>query len=403
MQRTDSPRSQILAAAVLAAALSLVPGAASAAEYIVYSEFTDATGGTLQDAVDAAGNRGMVILDRLVKIEEPLILPRFFRLSGMGPQGQGILFYARANDSAIRFVGPETTSAVVIDNLEIAGLWPGDSPGTSIGISMVDIHHVYLDNVTIRGFDVGILGRWSFYIHVRDSNVSLNRTYNYHLLDNANSWRITGGASSQSGVTAIRIETSNNTVIEGVAFESNQLGIYTSTESTHVFNNRFECRPAVPAFCAGAPTGIHVDAGANLTTLIGNYYSGVLPVSDTSGGGLTHRFDHAGGPFLHPVAGAEGLRIELATADDQLVFDADGRLHVGATPLGSAARLNVDAPPGEEALRVGTNSDVDLFVDSTGRVGIATTAPTERLHVDGNLRVDGAIVATGVLCIGSGC
>ncbi len=402
MNRTDS-LSRISTVTVLLASLALVPGAASAAEYIVYSEYFDSTGGTLQDAVDAAGNRGMVILDRLVRIDEPLILPRFFRLSGMGPQGQGILFYDRASDAAIRFSGPETTSAVVIDNLEIAGLWPGDSPGTSIGIAMVDIHHVYLDKVTIRGFDVGVLGRWAFYIHARDCNVSLNHSYNYHLIDNANSWRITGGASSQSGVTAIRVETSNNTVIEKVAFESNQLGIYTSTESTHVLNNRFECSPAVPAFCSGAPTGVHVDAGAQLTTLIGNYYSGVLSVSDTSGGGLTHRFDHAGGPSIHPIAGEEGLRIELVTADDQLVFDADGRLQVGATPPGSAARLNVDAPLGDEALRLGTDGDVDLFVGADGRVGIGTTVPAENLHVDGNLRVDGDIVSTGVLCIGNGC
>lgn len=390
----------VIFASLLSIFIALVLAtSASAANYIVGSEFV----GTLQEAVDTAGSGGMVIVDQPYVLDRPLVLPRFFRLVGMGPQGQGSIAYTRDSGAAIQFAGVGTTSAVVIENLDIEGIYPVDPAGTSIGIAMAEIHHVYLNNVTVRGFDIGIVGKYAFYIHIRDSNVSLNQSYNYHLIDNANSWRITGGSSSQSGLAAIRVETSNNTVIEGVSFESNQVGVYTSTESTHVFNNRFECSPAIPMFCFGNPIGVHIDAGANLTTLVGNYYSGLDPLLDTSGDGLSYRFDHDDGAFIRPTAGAEGLRIELATVGDQLIFDADGRLQVGDTAPGSTARLQVDAPVGDEALRVGVNGQTDLFVGANGQVGVGTTTPTETLHVDGNLFLDGDLVTTGVLCIGSGC
>ncbi|MCG8459849.1 MAG: hypothetical protein MI919_26515 [Holophagales bacterium] len=346
--------------AVLGTAGFCLAVAAGAANYIVASEHLSLSPGTLQDVVDAAGNGGMVIVDGHYRMDQPLVLPRFFRLVGMGPQGQGILEYTQDSGAAIQFSGPESTSSVVIENLNIAGLYPYDRPGSSIGIALDGIHMVFLDNVTVRGFDVGISGSWSFYVHVRDSNVSLNRTYNYHLRDNANSWRISGGNSSQSE-TAIRVRTSNNTVIEQVSMEGNSVGIHTSTESTHIFNNRFECSVvAAPVLCAGAPAGVVIDTGAALTTLAGNYYSGLTPLVDLSGDGLSYRFDHGSGAVLR-------------------------------------------APAGEQPLRVGIGGTTHLLVDSSGRVGVGTESPAEQMHVDGNLRVDGDIVATGSLCIGGGC
>lgn len=347
--------------AILIAANFFFAGAASAANFIVASEHPALVTGTLQDAVDAAGNGGMLIVDGHYTMDRPLVLPRFFRLVGMGPQGQGIIEYTQADGAAIRFSGPESTSSVVIENINIAGLHPNQSPGSSIGIEVEDMHMVFLNNATVRGFDVGIVGSWSFYVHVRDSNVSLNESYNYFLRDNANSWRISGGNSSLSE-TAIRVQSSNNTVIEQVSMESNRIGIHTSTESTHIFNNRFECSPVVPQFCGGlpVPVGVVVDAAASMTTLTGNYYAGLHPVVDVSGGGLSYRFDHGAGAVLQ-------------------------------------------APPGTEALRVGTGGSTDLIVDPNGRVGVGTMNPAEQLHVAGDLHVDGDIVTNGSLCIGGGC
>jgi hypothetical protein len=43
------------------------------------------------------------------------------------------------------------------------------------------------------------------------------------------------------------------------------------------------------------------------------------------------------------------------------------------------------------------------MVLSNGNVGVGTSVPTERLHVNGNLRLDGDLVTNGEICIGSGC
>jgi len=385
----------------LGAALLLVgSGGAQAANYVVFSEF----GGTLQDAVNTAGNQGMLIVDAMPPAQtQPLVLPRFFRLQGMGPQGQAAIFFDIDSGPGIYFSGAGTTSSVVIENIDIEGRYPAASPGSSIGVDVSGVGDVTLRNVTVRGFNVGIRGKYAFYVNVRDSNVSLNRRYNYHLIDNANSWRISGGLSSQSGEAAVRIEHSNNVVINGVAFESNALGVWTDTESIHLFNNRFECSPAVPQFCPPDATGVRVDPGANFVSLFANYYSGVEPLLDLSGGGVTQRLDHSKGAYFHPQPGMEGLRVELATPGDSMVFDSFGRLRIGDTAPAPLARLNVDAPLGEDALKVGVDGTTDFIVGSDGRVGVGTTSPSEILHVNGNLHLDGDLVSDGVICIGSGC
>ncbi len=49
-----------------------------------------------------------------------------------------------------------------------------------------------------------------------------------------------------------------------------------------------------------------------------------------------------------------------------------------------------------------TNNGVRIAILApSGNVGIGTTAPTEQLDVNGNLRVRGNIVSTGDICIGN--
>ena len=96
-------RHRHLPALLLTVALAAAGGgAAEAANYIVASEFA----GSLQDAVDAAGEKGMVIVDQPYVLTAPLVLPRFFRLMGMGPQGQGVIAYDNDFGAAITFAGP---------------------------------------------------------------------------------------------------------------------------------------------------------------------------------------------------------------------------------------------------------------------------------------------------------
>jgi hypothetical protein len=50
-----------------------------------------------------------------------------------------------------------------------------------------------------------------------------------------------------------------------------------------------------------------------------------------------------------------------------------------------------------------TDSAAPLFVATTGNVGLGTVNPSEKLTVEGNLKVNGSIVSDGDICIGSGC
>ena len=49
------------------------------------------------------------------------------------------------------------------------------------------------------------------------------------------------------------------------------------------------------------------------------------------------------------------------------------------------------------------DSQVQLMVSDTGNVGIGTTSPTEKLQVEGTIKVNGNITSDGEICIGSGC
>lgn len=44
-----------------------------------------------------------------------------------------------------------------------------------------------------------------------------------------------------------------------------------------------------------------------------------------------------------------------------------------------------------------------LYIQQGGNVGISTSNPTERLEVNGNIKLNGSIVSNGDICIGSGC
>lgn len=44
-----------------------------------------------------------------------------------------------------------------------------------------------------------------------------------------------------------------------------------------------------------------------------------------------------------------------------------------------------------------------LYIQRGGNVGISTSNPTERLEVNGNIKLNGNIVSDGDICIGSGC
>lgn len=71
-----------------------------------------------------------------------------------------------------------------------------------------------------------------------------------------------------------------------------------------------------------------------------------------------------------------------------------GGLYVGEVQ-GSYALIEGDTSRGASAigLRTGGSGDPDLLLNSSGNVGIGTTSPTSKLHVEGDVTVTGNIAA----------
>jgi hypothetical protein len=296
---------------------------------------------TLQAAIDAAGEGGMLIVDQNYDNLAPLVLPRRFRMTGKGPQGNAWLaFQGLAAGSAIT-IAPDGDAYVTIEDLDIEGPFIpyGSFATTARGIDLTGASIVFLRRLVVRGFYTGVYGQGSLSVHADECNVSVSRSDNYMLTAGSNSWRITGGLSSWSGRYGINVIDVNDTLIQGVRMESNSVAaISTNANSTHIANNRFECwvDPKLP-FCQVTTRAVDIGPAATQTTLVDNLYSGI-GVVDSSVARTTYRFDNGYAVEISPPAGVSPLSVRTA----------------GATRL---------------------------MVSSTGNVGVGTSVPTARLQV----------------------
>lgn len=247
---------------------------------------------TLQEALDASAGCLLMVDQSYTGLTE-LRIPRKTRIMGSGPQGNFSLSFSNLMGSSItidtRSEPPNRNAYVIIENLAITG----PNEGTSIGLDLREANIIYLQNLVIKNFNVGVFGSNTVSVFAENCNVSGNRTANYLLTNSSNSWRIRGGICSQAGRYGIEILLGNNNVIDGVRMESNQLAaIRTNTDSTHITHNRFE------------RNGVLIDTDATATTLISNYYSSSR-VTDVSRARSTLRLDngYAGSTsgFANPV------------------------------------------------------------------------------------------------------
>jgi len=120
------------------------------------------------------------------------------------------------------------------------------------------------------------------------------------------------------------------------------------------------------------------------------------------------------GPLIE-IADGSGARLQIAqvmvdghyspsSGVGEFVFRAmDGG---SATDPGMIFSLPTSGEVNTRSIRFADDDAVIMTVQNggaDGKVGIGTDQPDERLHVEGDLKINGAIVSDGAICIGSGC
>ncbi len=78
---------------------------------------------------------------------------------------------------------------------------------------------------------------------------------------------------------------------------------------------------------------------------------------------------------------------------NHLYYGSSQLIQDGGNNTGAVAQPLIIGTANASNLELETNNTTRLFISSSGRVGIGTSSPTERLHVDGNLLVTGRITA----------
>ena len=130
---------------------------------------------------------------------------------------------------------------------------------------------------------------------------------------------------------------------------------------------------------AGAPTTGELTNGQNTsftsTYLGGNFGIGSAPTTYGSLNVLALGSAGSAGGAIIDIVGTSGRLASIYTeASGKLVFTADPT----NGEAGTSMEFNVD----------GSNA---IFIDSSQNVGIGTTSPSQDLHVDGNVRITGAV------------
>ncbi len=151
-------------------------------------------------------------------IREPLVLPDRFTLAGVGINGEGELaFDLPDNVPAIRFA---KSSSVVnrmatIRDLSLAGGCCGQ-----VGIDVSNSQFVYLKNVRLQDFAIGLFGNQAFSIFVDQSSIH-NNAFNIVMGDDTTAWRIRDTVASQ-GLMGIHISaTARGHLVSGGQIEKN--------------------------------------------------------------------------------------------------------------------------------------------------------------------------------------
>ena len=151
-------------------------------------------------------------------IRETLVLPDRFTLAGVGIDGEGVLaFDLPDNVPAIRFAASPgvVNRMATIRDLNLAGGCCGQ-----VGIDVSNSQFVYVRNIRLQNFAIGLFGNNAYSIFVDHGSVH-NNAFNIVIGDNTTAWRLRDTVASQ-GLIGIQMNaTARGHVVSGGRIESN--------------------------------------------------------------------------------------------------------------------------------------------------------------------------------------
>jgi len=137
------------------------------------------------------------------------------------------------------------------------------------------------------------------------------------------------------------------------------------------------------------------------------YPDGNVGIGATSPKATLHVLESgtAGTPSIDPPTVATFQRSASAGTESQISIvsgnAAQANIYFGDTDNERTASIRYDHS--DNTMRFHTPDGERVRILNSGNVGIGTTSPSERLHVQGNIKLSGNITSDGDICIGSGC
>ena len=176
----------------------------------------------LKQAATSAHAASTLIVDQTCSgahaIRETLVLPDRFTLAGVGIDGTGILgFDLPDNVPAIRFANASgvVNRMATIRDLNLAGACCGQ-----IGIDVSNSQFVYIRNVRLQSFAIGLFGSHAWSIFVEGSNIH-NNAYNIVMGDDTTTWRVRDTVANQALIGIQMNATARGHLVSGGRVEGN--------------------------------------------------------------------------------------------------------------------------------------------------------------------------------------
>lgn len=241
----------------------------------------------------SVGGVGVLVIDQLVEIKEPLAIPHRMTISGVGINGAGVLrfFDLPPGTEAITFISPdpaEVPSYVTIQDLVLEYVQDGvaEPPGT--GVDAMAVHGtgdiVYLRRLMVRNWDRGLVNSHGYSVIVEQCTFENNGMHVDVVQLEANALRLRECVFRGASGPAVNLNSpgiqfadpdpddaiipstinANSCLITGCYFTGNAYGVYVDRhQSATIIGN---------SFVGNTVDGIYVTSNAREARIIANTF-----------------------------------------------------------------------------------------------------------------------------------